>query len=145
VPVVYTPYLDQDLYDFLMGLPPTVMSRNLSDGKAFHTDAIHRAFPEYAHIPFENKKAPGVDARQHNAKFAAEAARFLLRHARRTTRLLNRAYVLPRAVCAAARPSFGSARPWFPSLTLYLTQLELATGRRFPLVRPGSADECMAA
>ena len=132
VPTVYTPYLDHDLYDFLMGLPPTVMSRNLADGKAFHTDAINRAFPQYAHLPFEDKKAKRIDARAHNARFAAEAGRYLLRRAHLPTRWLNRGYVLPRALYAAVRPSFGESRPWFASISLYLMQMEMAAAGRFP-------------
>jgi asparagine synthase (glutamine-hydrolysing) len=133
VPYVYTPYLDHDLYDFLMGMPATVMSPDLAAGdKSFHTDAIHRAFPQLAHVPFENKLAPKLDARAHHRRFAAEAGRFLVQHPHAGAGLLNRAYVLPRALCAATNGSFGETRPWFASLTLYLRQLELAKARRIP-------------
>ena len=103
-----------------MGLPPTVMSATLNDGKAFHTAAIDRAFPQFATLPSEDKKAPPTCARAHNARFANEAARFLLAHAGVRTRVLDRATVLPRALLAVARPAFGATRPWFPLLTLYL-------------------------
>jgi hypothetical protein len=133
VPFVYTPYLDHDLYDFLMGLPATVMSPDLAAGdKSFHTDAVHRAFPQHTSVPFEDKLATKLDARAHNRRFAVDAGRFLVQHVHAGAGLLNRSYVLPRALCAATTGSFGETRPWFASLTLYLRQLELATARRIP-------------
>ncbi|RFA33427.1 asparagine synthetase B family protein [Alkalilimnicola ehrlichii] len=47
VPRVYSPFLDRDLYDFLAGLPPEMLFE-----RRFHTDTLHRAYPEYADIPF---------------------------------------------------------------------------------------------
>jgi hypothetical protein len=133
VPLVYTPYLDHDLYDFLMGMPATIMSPDLAAGdKSFHTEAIHRAFPQHARVPFEDKRAPQIDPRAHHRRFAAEAGRFLIQHPRAGAGLLNRSYVLPRAVCAATIGSFGEARPWFAGLTLYLKQLELAAAGVIP-------------
>ena len=143
VPTVFVPYLDHDVYDFLMGLPPTVMSPTLNDGKAFHTAAIDRAFPQFATLPYEDKKAPSTCARAHNTRFAKEAARFLLAHAGVRTRVLDRATVLPRALLAVARPAFGATRPWFPLLTLYLMQLDLAACRHIPAATAGSV--CRAA
>lgn len=132
IPNVYTPYLDQDLFDFLMGLPADVMSPTLADGKAFHTDAINRAFPKYSGVPFENKKAPKADARAHNRRLAREAGRYILRHGRVSMRWLDPATVLPLAAWAAARPAFGDNRQWLPLVTLYLTQLEMAADGRAP-------------
>ena len=138
VPFVYAPYLDHDLFDFLMGLPPAVMSPTLKDGKTFHTDAINRAFPQYAGVPFENKKAPGLDARAHNARLAREAGGYILRHARWSTRLLEPASAALRAACGVIRPAFGERRPWFSLVALYLTQLEMAASGRAPVVLGGT-------
>ena len=133
VATVYSPYLDHDLYDFLMGMPATAMAPQLaSDDKSFHTEAIHRAFPQYRDLPFESKQAPRLDAGPHNARFAAEASRFILRHAHLQRRLVNRRFVLPRALYARGGTRFGQSRPWFASLCLYLTQLEMASERRLP-------------
>ena len=139
VPYVYAPYLDHDLFDFLMGLTPTAMSPTLKDGKTFHTDAINRAFPQYARVPFENKKAPGIDARAHNARLAREAGAFILRHARWSTQLLDPAAAALRAACGVVRPEFGERRPWFSLVTLYLTQLEMAARGRAPVALGSSA------
>jgi asparagine synthetase B (glutamine-hydrolysing) len=133
VPTVYTPYLDHDVFDFLMGMPPTVMSPGLSPSdKSFHTEAIHRAFPNYAAVSFEDKAAPKLDARAHDGRFVTEAAKFIVRHAHAATRVLHRPYVLPRALYAAVNPSFGQTRAWFGAIGLYLTQLEMAAGRNLP-------------
>ena len=133
VPTVYTPYLDHDLYDFLMGVPATVVSPELiPSDKPFHTDAIHRAFPEYAHLPYENKSAPRLDPAAHDQQFAREAGWFIVRNTPHKTQLMNRAYVLPRAAYASVRSTFGRIRPWFAGISLYLTQLEMVLDDRFP-------------
>jgi asparagine synthase (glutamine-hydrolysing) len=133
VPTVYTPYLDHELYDFLMGMPATVMCPQLAAGdKSFHTEAIHRAFPQHRDLPFENKQAPKLDAGPHNVRYAMEASRFILRHAHDQRRLVNRRFVLPRALYASRSATFGRSRPWFAGLCLYLTQLEMAAERRLP-------------
>jgi hypothetical protein len=140
VPHVYAPYLDHDLFDLLMGLAPTVMSPTLKDGKTFHTDAINRAFPQFAGVPFENKKAPGIDARAHNARLAREAGAYILRHARWSMRLLDPGPAALRAACGAVRPAFGERRPWFSLVALYLTQLEMAAAGRAPAAHAAAAE-----
>jgi asparagine synthetase B (glutamine-hydrolysing) len=46
---VFCPYLDHDVFDFLISLPASVFMPS-----SFHAESIHRAFPEYAAIPFES-------------------------------------------------------------------------------------------
>ena len=48
---VRMPYLDDDVYDHLAALPAS----HFLD-KTFHTEAIHRAFPQYSDIPFDAKR-----------------------------------------------------------------------------------------
>jgi len=133
IPKVYTPYLDHDLFDFLMGLTPDVLTPDLTTwDKRFHTDAIARAFPQYQDVPYENKQAPRLDPRAHDGRFGAEAGAFVVRNLPRAPRLVQRSYVLPRALCAAATQAFGRRRPWFAGPCLYLTQLEMAAERRLP-------------
>src|SRR5690606_13487146 len=55
VPRVHCPFVDRDLYNFLAGLP----WRSVADNN-LHTEAIHRAYPEYADIPF----ADALDAQE---------------------------------------------------------------------------------
>lgn len=49
---VLSPYLDTEVFDFLRALP-----WQLFVDKQFHTDAIARAFPQYAHLPYAIKGA----------------------------------------------------------------------------------------
>jgi hypothetical protein len=44
---LYAPYLDHDLFDFLFSLPEEMLEDN-----AFHSAAITRGYPEFAHIPY---------------------------------------------------------------------------------------------
>ena len=47
------PYLDHDVFDYLTSLPHAVFR-----GGSFHAETVRRAFPEYAHIPFEPQGSP---------------------------------------------------------------------------------------
>jgi hypothetical protein len=135
VPTVYSPYLDHELYDFLSSLPPEVMSPTLSaSDKSFHTDAILRGYPRFAHIPFEDKGAARRDARTHDARFVADTARYLLLRAATRTRLLNRVYVLPRLGYGLARRRYREAIGWLPIVVVYLFQLDAVADRRHAAV-----------
>jgi len=130
VPTVYSPYLDHDLYDFLSSLPLEVMSPELSPSdKSFHSEAVLRGYPRFAHIPFEDKAAPKRDPRAVDAQFGADAARYLLPRAGFGARLLNAGYVMPRLAYGLASRSYRETTSWLPSLALYLSQLD-AVARR---------------
>ena len=130
VPTVYSPYLDHDLYDFLSSLPLEVMSLELSPSdKSFHSEAVLRGYPRFAHIPFEDKAAPKRDPRAVDAQFGADAARYLLPRAGFGARLLNAGYVMPRLAYGLASRSYRETTSWLPSLALYLSQLD-AVARR---------------
>jgi asparagine synthetase B (glutamine-hydrolysing) len=47
---VRMPYIDEDVYDHLAALPAAYFL-----DKTFHTETIHRLFPQYADIPFDPK------------------------------------------------------------------------------------------
>jgi asparagine synthase (glutamine-hydrolysing) len=130
VPTVYSPYLDLDLYDFLSSLPLEVMTPALAaSDKSFHSEAVLRGYPRYAHIPFEDKAAPKRDPRAVDAQFSADAARYLLPRVGFGARLLNVRYVVPRLLYGLASRSYREATNWLPALALYLSQLD-AVARR---------------
>jgi asparagine synthase (glutamine-hydrolysing) len=95
---VHCPYLDPALFDFLLGLPPELFLDH-----RFHTDTIHAAFPEYAHLPFETKGGRPVRARWHFRTYGARLIRRLL-----LTRsdLIDRRYCLYRLGYMAATGSY---------------------------------------
>lgn len=109
--VVYAPYLDRDLFDFLTGLPGAMLL-----DRTLHTEAIARAYPEYADIPYEHKGAP-----EGNRGIQRRFARGLLRILLRQPRTLNRLALLPGVVatCLDGHPT----RLWHGALTVYLSQL----------------------
>ena len=116
---VYSPFLDHDLCDFLLGLPA-----GMTLDRQFHDDAIRVAYPKYANLPYE-KRIPenaGSPDRRHIFRNARDLTSFVLRT--RPKRLTKPAFVLPRL--AAGLASFGRVWPgsWFVYAVLYLTQLE---------------------
>jgi hypothetical protein len=122
VPSVYVPYLDHEVYDFLVSLSPEVM---LVQG--FHDKAIARAYPQWAGIGYEHKNVPDYDrASYYAAATRALAAKVLVR---RLPRSLARWSANLRLLAALfdrrrAAQSYGYARR-----LLYLLQLfELEAG-----------------
>lgn len=107
---VYCPYLDHDLYDFLSSLPPGIQL-----DKPFHTEVVLRAFPRYAHIPFEEKSAYAPESRFHYILFRKDLASFLI--SKRPSLLLRGTPLMP-----------GLLGPLFKRrlspLALFLIQLE---------------------
>jgi hypothetical protein len=54
----YAPYLDRDLYDLLAALPAALLM-----DRALHTEAIAKAWPQYAAVPYERKGMKVQDRR----------------------------------------------------------------------------------
>jgi asparagine synthetase B (glutamine-hydrolysing) len=108
---VFSPYLDRRLVALLLAVPPEITLDH-----RLHTDAIHRAYPGVARLPFEDG---GV--RRRNRTFVMRTAFDLLgvtvgRHA-----AVRRSYVLPRLLAAAVTGE--SAYLWFLPVALYLSDL----------------------
>lgn len=113
---VYAPYLDHDLYDFLAGLPVALLADH-----AFHSDTIARAYPQYAHIGYEDKHAAAADASVCRAGFGRELALHLL--ARKPSRMLRQRFVWPRLCASLVSGKFSSSTHWYSAMALYLHQL----------------------
>lgn len=101
----YAPFLDSDLFGFMNSLP----SRMLLD-RTFHDDAIARAYPDFAHVPYANSKtAPRASDRCVRATFLNEAARkFLIQKPRSLMK-----NIAPRANILMGVLSQGHIHPWF--------------------------------
>jgi asparagine synthetase B (glutamine-hydrolysing) len=119
---VYAPYLDHDLYDFLSALPAAMLV-----DRRFHTAAIGRAFPEHAHLAYEDPHRRGPSARRQDRRFAAA-----LLQSRWIGPSVRAPWLAPglrrRLRWAASAP--GALRPRTsrlePRLALYLCQLAAA-------------------
>ena len=123
IPQVYTPYLDHAVFDFLTTLPADMLM-----DRTFHSDAIARAYPAFAHIPYADKLAPATDDTGTRARFLAETARrFLLR---KPSSLMNN--TIPRAKILAGWLSGGHIKPWVSPWIIYLDQIESIINRRIP-------------
>ena len=117
LPIVFAPYLDHDLYDYLITLP----ARFLLD-HPFHTDTISKAYPEYQHIPFESTTSPSPDLRNIRAQFVRSVAKRLL--PRLPSRLMRSSFLFPRLLAALANEQIAARGMWRSPLLLYLHQLE---------------------
>jgi hypothetical protein len=67
--LVYTPYLDHRLFDFLCSLPLSMV-----EDQCFHADTIALAYPKARPIRYEDKGAPATDAAGAYRQFARELA-----------------------------------------------------------------------
>jgi asparagine synthase (glutamine-hydrolysing) len=124
---VFSPFLDHDVYDLLSSLTPATLSPDLTcTNKGFHSDAIRRAHPRFAHIPFEDSHASPLEARHHYAQFGAAAARHIIRNTRRPFTVMNNSYVWPRLAASLISGRFAADRGWLAPIVLYLCQLEAA-------------------
>lgn len=116
---VYAPYLDHDLFDFLTRLPVDLLLE-----QNFHSDTIRRAYPDYAHIPFEKKIRYKGDWDENlvYAAFGKELTRYLLmkRPSRFMRNILLRSAMMP----AMISNRYASFTRRFTTLALYLQQLD---------------------
>jgi asparagine synthetase B (glutamine-hydrolysing) len=122
---VVAPFLDRTLVEFLLSLPSDMVI-----DKRFHTDTIVRSYPQWAHLPFEDKTVQPRQTAKADAAlavFALEAARAFL--AKRGSRLIR--------ASRAARTAFRGGvlpQPWHRAWLLngalklaWLGQLERAS------------------
>jgi asparagine synthetase B (glutamine-hydrolysing) len=120
-----TPYLDHDLVDFVLALPPSVKV-----DKELHTDAILRCYPEFSDIPFAGQlKSPLVESNAHYRRLLFEMLGYVLAYG--TGRLVQRGQIMRRLFAFAT--SAGNVRMrmrWIaPFAALYLTQVEALLDR----------------
>ncbi len=112
---VYAPFVDHALFDFLVTLPSDMVMDH-----RFHDDAIARAYPKFAHIPYADPNAAHPDDSRERARFLTEAARkFLFKRRSRLMRNLG-----PRTKMLAAVLSGGRLNLWLSPLLVYLEQIE---------------------
>lgn len=67
---VWCPYLDADVWDFLSSLEPELLESDAIF--SFHDDAIHRAYPKFADIPFSAKWGVKPRRRRYELRTVAE-------------------------------------------------------------------------
>ena len=122
LPHVFSPYLDHDLFDFLVSLPVAMLADH-----AFHTDTISRAYPQYAHIPYQGEIAQddGHDLNAHlllKAQFSRDVAKYML--FTKPSRMMRNSYLFPRLLASLVSRKFSAHAIWYTPTALYLRQLE---------------------
>jgi hypothetical protein len=111
---VMTPYLDVDFATFLQSLPTSA----LADGQ-LHDEAIQRAFPRYADVPYEDRTKPAAPVSRFFRRLSWDLAWEMMR--RRASPLVRRRFLASRLLRGAAT----GAKPWFSvRRTVLLMQLE---------------------
>jgi asparagine synthase (glutamine-hydrolysing) len=113
---VWCPFLDGELWDFLASLPAHIVQ---GDSKfSFHHDAIVRAYPRFADIPFAGKYALRARARERST--AIEMGRDV---ARKAPILVRKRFLGPRIVRGLIDPTYSAEIAKMAQLVSYLTQL----------------------
>lgn len=121
---VLAPYLDHDVFDLLAALPASL----LLDGE-FHNDAIRRAHPRHADLPFARQHYNRQENRPHFRRFAHDLIGRAMKRGSLSPLRVSR--VGPALLAAAST----GRRTWWLRHALYAFQLDqmAATGsaRRF--------------
>ncbi|MFL5577000.1 MAG: asparagine synthetase B family protein [Gemmatimonadaceae bacterium] len=119
VPVVHAPYLDRALYDLLSSLPAAYA---LDPG--FRDEIIARAHPRHAGLPYENRSAPGSDARAMLLRHARETARYAFARLPRRPRTVDGWRLLTRGLRTMVSAGYGARAAYLWRPALYLLQLD---------------------
>jgi len=127
---VITPYLDADVFDFLYALPGEMLVDH-----RFHTDTITFAYPEYAHIPYEDKTAPAVQDFNRFRAFGRDIFRYST--TKRNHRLTNPFFFLSRYLRSLVDKSYSRTAAVFGEQAILLLQLERLLARN---TRPSASD-----
>jgi asparagine synthase (glutamine-hydrolysing) len=115
---VFAPYLAAPVYDLLASLPAEYFLDH-----SFHTEAIRAQYPQYAHIPFENKDVPPTHQRLSNtARWTAQVARYCVFSSTSASYVQNR-FLLRSIVKGLIDRNYGSRQLDHWTLPLYLEQL----------------------
>jgi len=114
---VITPYLDAGVFDFLSSLPAEMLL-----DRRFHTDTISLAFPQYAHLPYEDKAAPRVLDFDRFRAFSSDMFRYSA--TKRARQLTNSLFFLSRHLRAFVEKKYSHAAVEFGEQAILVMQLE---------------------
>jgi hypothetical protein len=118
------PFLDHRLFDYLSSIPGEEL-----DDKTLHTDALSKAYPQWAHLPYElaesdprAARSSQLSRRRYNGRLALDMAAHLVRQ---RDSWVDRLAVLPRLVGLLGQADARHSVFWFnPERILWTTQLE---------------------
>lgn len=90
ISTIYSPYLDHDLYDFLSSLD----ARSYILDHDFHTEAIARAYPQHADLPYEDKSNV-TNARSLQKRYARNLIMYLVKQHNTAHKNIRFKYAVP--------------------------------------------------
>jgi asparagine synthase (glutamine-hydrolysing) len=122
IPNVISPFLDHELFDFLISLPAEIIVDH-----SFHTDTIRLAYPEFASIPFEDKTSPGFDRSRIHSAFADEFSAAAL--FKGSPSLIRPFALKSRLALSKISRSFGASQLWFLRRAAWCYQLGVLADR----------------
>ncbi|MBC7901329.1 MAG: hypothetical protein H7070_14895 [Saprospiraceae bacterium] len=114
---VVTPFLDRDVFNFLTSLPADILV-----DRQFHTKTIAFAYPDYAHIPYENTDSPLNLENAGFRRFSRDILKYSL--TRRNQNLIDRKFLVSRTMRGIFDKTYGPALTDFSSQAIHLLQLE---------------------
>lgn len=114
---VKTPYLDEELFDFLYSLPAEMLLDH-----QFHTDTIAFAYPEFSNIPYEKKVVNPVNESKSFKRFSREVLRLSM--TKRNRKLVSRNFLLTRCLRCIFDKNYSPTISEFGDLATLLLQLE---------------------
>ena len=116
---VWCPYLDVDVWNHLSSLGPEFLENESIT--AFHDDAIRRAYPKFADIPFVARQDIRPHRFSYNYKTVVEMASSV---AKNYPAIMRRSYLMPRLSRAMVDPSFLSRATSLAPLVGYSIALQ---------------------
>nr|WP_231362638.1 asparagine synthase-related protein [Thioalkalivibrio sp. ALMg9] len=124
VETVFCPYLDHDLFDFLMGLNPAYARQGL------HDETIRRSYPEYADVPYESRSTTPPRQRELDRYYRKAARETLLYLARNPGLMRSRLVRTGRFAAMLARSSVARhpGKLWYLQPLLRRLEMERAAG-----------------
>lgn len=115
---VYAPYLDHDLFDFLYGLPLSVLDNDL------HLEVIASAFPSAAGVPYAHGRSTLVYRLSAQQRWLTYVASFAHRIVKRRAWRARADGLAWRLLQKLAAPAHVSDAKWLISRTMVLLQIE---------------------
>jgi hypothetical protein len=120
IPVVHAPFLDHALHDFL-----STVDRAWVVKKRLHDETIRRSYPEWADVPYEDKRIRptlGPSDRRYYPEARRQFWRYLDEVGAESSRQVNRAYL--RAKLAMDLLLRKVESPWYMGIALHAIELE---------------------
>jgi len=120
VPVVHCPYLDHELFDFLVSVDESMMA-----GNRLHDETIRRAYPQHADIPFEDATLKATFTnfdRTYYRTSRKEFASYLMRRGWSGLDAVRPQYLFPKLLLEWSQNV--AASPWYMRTALHAIEVD---------------------